>query len=54
MYRNGFRSADFDAILTQARVTQGALYHHFDDKAALGHAVIDEVITTRSSQGLRR
>lgn len=44
IYRNGFRAADVDAILGQARVTKGALYHHFDSKAALGHAVIDEVI----------
>jgi AcrR family transcriptional regulator len=44
MYRNGFRAADLDSILAQARVTKGALYHHFDSKAALGHAVIDEVI----------
>jgi AcrR family transcriptional regulator len=44
MYRNGFRAADLDTILSQARVTKGALYHHFENKAALGHAVIDEVI----------
>src|SRR5262245_10035351 len=47
MYRNGFRAADLDAILKKARVTKGALYHHFDSKAALGHAVIDEVIQNR-------
>src|SRR5262245_7595813 len=44
IYRNGFRAADVDAILAQAHVTKGALYHHFDSKAALGLAVIDEVI----------
>ena len=44
MYRNGFRAADLDSILAQARVTKGALYHHFSSKAALGQAVIDEVI----------
>jgi AcrR family transcriptional regulator len=44
MYRNGFRAADLDTILAQARVTKGALYHHFESKAALGHAVIDEVV----------
>src|SRR5215510_684385 len=47
MYRNGFRAADLGTILAQARVTKGALYHHFDSKAALGHAVIDEVIHNR-------
>jgi TetR/AcrR family transcriptional regulator, transcriptional repressor for nem operon len=44
IYRSGFRSADVDAILESAGVTKGALYHHFDSKEALGHAVVDEVI----------
>ena len=45
MYRSGYRSADLDAILAAAGVTKGALYHHFDNKEALGYAVVDEVIT---------
>ncbi|MGA2696192.1 MAG: TetR family transcriptional regulator C-terminal domain-containing protein [Terriglobales bacterium] len=45
MYRSGFRSADLDIILAAAGVTKGALYYHFDDKEALGHAVVDEVMT---------
>jgi TetR/AcrR family transcriptional regulator, transcriptional repressor for nem operon len=44
MYRNGFQGASLDVILAKAGVTKGALYHHFPDKAALGHAVVDEVI----------
>jgi len=44
IYRSGFRSADLDAILAAAGVTKGALYYHFDNKEALGHAVVDEVI----------
>jgi TetR/AcrR family transcriptional regulator, transcriptional repressor for nem operon len=44
MYRSGFRSADLDAILAAAGVTKGALYYHFDNKEALGYAVVDEVI----------
>ena len=44
MYRSGYRGADLDAILAAAGVTKGALYYHFDDKEALGHAVVDEVI----------
>jgi TetR/AcrR family transcriptional repressor of nem operon len=44
MYRRGFQSASLDVILAQAGVTKGALYHHFADKAALGHAVVDEVV----------
>jgi TetR/AcrR family transcriptional regulator, transcriptional repressor for nem operon len=46
MYRSGYRSADLDAILAAAGVTKGALYYHFDDKEALGHAVLDEVMTS--------
>ena len=44
IHLSGFRSADMDAILGQAGVTKGALYHHFDSKEALGYAVVDEVI----------
>src|ERR1700726_397008 len=46
IYRSGFRSADLDAILATAGVTKGALYYHFDNKEALGYAVVDEVIAT--------
>jgi AcrR family transcriptional regulator len=45
MYRSGYRGADLDAILEAAGVTKGALYYHFDDKEALGHAVLEEVMT---------
>lgn len=44
IYRRGFQAASLDAILAQAGVTKGALYHHFPDKAALGRAVIDDVV----------
>jgi TetR/AcrR family transcriptional regulator, transcriptional repressor for nem operon len=44
IYRRGFQAASLDAILATAGVTKGALYHHFPDKAALGYAVVDEVI----------
>jgi TetR/AcrR family transcriptional regulator, transcriptional repressor for nem operon len=46
MYRSGFRSADLDAILAAVGVTKGALYHHFENKEALGYAVVDEVIAS--------
>lgn len=42
--QRGFRSASLDSILIKAGVTKGALYHHFENKAALGYAVVDEVI----------
>ena len=35
-----------DAILAAAGVTKGALYHHFDNKEALGYAVVDEVMAS--------
>jgi TetR/AcrR family transcriptional regulator, transcriptional repressor for nem operon len=44
IYRHGFQGASLDVILAKAGVTKGALYHHFADKAALGHAVIEEVV----------
>jgi TetR/AcrR family transcriptional regulator, transcriptional repressor for nem operon len=50
MHRSGFRSADLDAILAAAGVTKGALYYHFDNKEALGYAVVDEVIASNLNQ----
>lgn len=44
IYRSGFRGADVETILRKAGVTKGALYHHFDGKDALGHAVVDDII----------
>jgi TetR/AcrR family transcriptional repressor of nem operon len=44
IYRRGFQAASLDTILRKAGVTKGALYHHFPDKAALGQAVVDEVV----------
>ena len=44
IYRSGFQAASLDAILENSGVTKGALYHHFENKKALGYAVVDEVI----------
>ena len=44
IFRSGFQSAVLDTILADAGVTKGALYHHFDSKEALGHAVVEEVV----------
>lgn len=46
IHRSGFRSADLDAILAKAGVTRGALYYHFNNKEALGHAVVDEIMAS--------
>ena len=44
IHRQGFRNASLDQILSDTGLTKGALYHHFPNKAVLGHAVVDEVI----------
>jgi TetR/AcrR family transcriptional regulator, transcriptional repressor for nem operon len=44
MHRSGFRGSDVETILRKVGVTKGAMYHHFDNKEALGYAVVDEVI----------
>ncbi|HXM92937.1 MAG TPA: TetR/AcrR family transcriptional regulator [Candidatus Dormibacteraeota bacterium] len=44
VYKSGFRGTDLETILATARVTKGALYHHFASKEDLGYAVVDEVI----------
>ncbi len=44
VYRYGFQSAAIDTILATTNVTKGALYHHFENKEALGHAIIEEII----------
>ena len=44
VYRYGFQSAGIDAILAATNVTKGALYHHFESKEALGHAIVEEIV----------
>jgi len=44
IHQSGFRSASLDSILESAGVTKGALYHHFENKAELGYAVVEEVV----------
>ena len=43
--RSGFRSS-VDVILATAGVTKGALYYQFDNKEALGYAVVDEIVAS--------
>ncbi|HEX2250131.1 MAG TPA: TetR/AcrR family transcriptional regulator [Gemmatimonadales bacterium] len=45
IYRRGYQAASLDTILHKAGVTKGALYHHFPDKAALGQAVVDDIVS---------
>jgi TetR/AcrR family transcriptional regulator, transcriptional repressor for nem operon len=44
VYESGYQGTDLDTILDGAGVTKGALYHHFESKEALGHAIVEEVI----------
>jgi TetR/AcrR family transcriptional regulator, transcriptional repressor for nem operon len=44
IHEHGYQAASLETILAGAGVTKGALYHHFENKAQLGHAVLDEVI----------
>jgi AcrR family transcriptional regulator len=44
IHEHGFQSVSLDAILQDAGVTKGALYHHFPNKNALGYAVVEEII----------
>ena len=45
VYKSGFQGAGIEAILAATGVTKGALYYHFDSKDALGHAIVEEIIT---------
>ena len=42
--RQGFAAASTTQIAQQAGVSRGALYHHFEDKAALFEAVFTELV----------
>src|SRR5277367_6132383 len=44
VHRSGFQSAGIDKILAATNVTRGALYYHFDNKQALGYAIVEEII----------
>jgi AcrR family transcriptional regulator len=41
--RRGYGATSVDAVVVAAKVTKGALYHHFVDKAALFQAVFEEI-----------
>ena len=38
--RDGYQKTSIDAVARRARLTKGALYHHFEDKRALFDAVV--------------
>lgn len=44
IYESGFAGLRIDTLIDKAGSTKGAFYHHFPSKAALGYAVIDEIL----------
>jgi AcrR family transcriptional regulator len=50
IYRHGFQGMRIDAVLAEAGVKKGALYHHFPGKQALGYAVLEELIEKRITE----
>lgn len=44
VYKSGFQSAGLDTILAATGVTKGALYYHFENKEALGYAIVEEIV----------
>jgi AcrR family transcriptional regulator len=48
--RNGFAAATIAQILSEAGVTKGSLYFHFDSKESLARAIIDEQTDWREGQ----
>lgn len=43
LFRKGYDAVGTPEIVRAAKVTRGALYHHFEDKRALFAAVVEEV-----------
>jgi AcrR family transcriptional regulator len=46
----GYAATSLDAIVTAARVTKGALYHHFSGKQAVFEAVFERIEADASTQ----
>lgn len=45
IYLHGYQGFRIDALLKNAQIAKGALYHYFPTKLDIGYAVVDEVIT---------
>jgi AcrR family transcriptional regulator len=42
--REGYEATSVEAVLREAGVARGSLYHHFENKTALFDAVLDQVV----------
>jgi AcrR family transcriptional regulator len=49
----GYEATSVEAVLDEAGVSRGALYHHFEDKRALFEAVLESVETDLAAVVLR-
>jgi AcrR family transcriptional regulator len=50
VHRKGFNSTSLSDILARTGLTKGAMYHHFKNKKALGHALLDAIEEEIASQ----
>ena len=50
IHEKGFQSASLANILIRTGLTNGAQYHHFPNKQALGYAVVDELVAEKIRQ----
>src|SRR5258707_7108110 len=48
----GYEATSIEAVLEEAGVSRGALYHHFEDKRALFEAVLDTVESDLAATGM--
>jgi len=51
--RDGYDATSIEAVLRQAGVARGSLYHHFENKPALFDAVLDEVVAEVAGKAAR-
>lgn len=50
VFRSGFQATSLNDVTAAARITKGALFHHFSGKQALGYAMVDEVLSPLLNQ----
>ena len=48
--RDGYEATSVEAVLREAGVARGSLYHHFENKPALFDAVLDQVVAETAAQ----
>lgn len=49
MRRHGFKATSLAEIVKQAKISKGALYHHFANKQELGYAVFSEIFMAENT-----